>query len=61
MLTFFGLMHGEAIGINQTPFVTTSYLVVGTILVGCARFAMATAAAPVIETPAEPLGALATE
>jgi AGZA family xanthine/uracil permease-like MFS transporter len=61
VLTFFGLMHGEAIGLNQTPFVTISYLVVGTILVGCARFATAKAPAPVHEPSVEPMGALAAE
>jgi AGZA family xanthine/uracil permease-like MFS transporter len=46
VLTFFGLMHGEAIGINQTPTVALSYLVVGGVLVGCAKFATAEAKAP---------------
>jgi AGZA family xanthine/uracil permease-like MFS transporter len=45
VLTFFGLMHGEAIGINQTPTVALSYLVVGGILVACAKLATATAPA----------------
>ena len=46
VLTFFGLMHGEAIGINQTPTVALSYLVVGAVLVGCAKFATVQAVAP---------------
>jgi AGZA family xanthine/uracil permease-like MFS transporter len=37
VLTFFGLMHGEAIGINQTPTVALSYLVVGGVLAACAK------------------------
>ncbi len=37
VLTFFGLMHGEAIGVNQTPTVALSYLVVGGVLVACAK------------------------
>jgi len=37
VLTFFGLMHGEAIGINQTPMVALSYLTVGVVLFGCAK------------------------
>jgi AGZA family xanthine/uracil permease-like MFS transporter len=38
-LTFFGFMHGEAIGIGQTPAVAVSYLGVAAVLVGCAKFA----------------------
>ena len=37
VLTFFGFMHGEAIGIGQTPLVAVSYLVVAVMLAGCAR------------------------
>ena len=44
-LTFFGFMHGEAIGIGQTPVVAVAYLGVSGILLGCAKFAPA--AAPV--------------
>jgi AGZA family xanthine/uracil permease-like MFS transporter len=63
VLTFFGLMHGEAIGIDQTPTVALSYLVVGAVLVGCAKFATVEAVAP---EPAEhgesgEMPALATE
>src|SRR6202140_1161103 len=36
VLTFFGFMHGEAIGIGQTPHVALSYLIVAAILLGCA-------------------------
>jgi AGZA family xanthine/uracil permease-like MFS transporter len=39
VFTFFGFMHGEAIGIGQTPLVAISYLAVAAILVGCAKFA----------------------
>jgi AGZA family xanthine/uracil permease-like MFS transporter len=35
VLTFFGFMHGEAIGIGQTPHVALSYLIVAAILIGC--------------------------
>jgi AGZA family xanthine/uracil permease-like MFS transporter len=38
-LTFFGFMHGEAIGIGQTPTVAVAYLAVAAILFGCAKFA----------------------
>jgi AGZA family xanthine/uracil permease-like MFS transporter len=46
VLTFFGLMHGEAIGYNQTPTVALSYIVVGGVLVACGKFATVTAPAP---------------
>lgn len=38
-LTFFGFMHGEAIGFGQTPLVALSYLIVAAILMGCAKSA----------------------
>ncbi|MGA7121239.1 MAG: hypothetical protein WBY94_14135 [Polyangiaceae bacterium] len=37
-LTFFGFMHGEAIGVGQTPLVALSYLAVAGILAGCGKF-----------------------
>jgi AGZA family xanthine/uracil permease-like MFS transporter len=46
VLTFFGFMHGEAIGIGESPVVAASYLLVAGALVGCAKFATASAAAP---------------
>ena len=39
VLTFFGFIHGEAIGIDQTPSVAFSYLAVAGLLFGCARYA----------------------
>ena len=33
-------MHGEHIGIAQTPLVAISYLVISGILLGCAKFAL---------------------
>ena len=39
VLTFFGLMHGETIGINVTPTVALAYVVIGGILWGCDYFA----------------------
>jgi len=42
VLTFFGFMHGEKIGIGQTPVVAVSYLVFSVILVACSRFAVVT-------------------
>jgi AGZA family xanthine/uracil permease-like MFS transporter len=44
VLTFFGFMHGEAIGIAQTPLVALSYLGVAGVLYGCAKFAVASPA-----------------
>jgi AGZA family xanthine/uracil permease-like MFS transporter len=40
ILTFFGLMHGDHIGILQTPVVALSYVVVALILFGAAKFAV---------------------
>jgi len=37
VLTFFGFMHGEAIGIGQTPVVALAYLAIAGGLYGCAR------------------------
>ena len=45
VLTFFGFMHGEAIGFAKTPLVALSYLVVAGVLFACAR--SATVARPV--------------
>jgi AGZA family xanthine/uracil permease-like MFS transporter len=42
VLTFFGFMHSEAIGIAKTPLVAISYLVVAFILRVCAMVTVAT-------------------
>ncbi len=47
LMTFFGFMHGEAIGIGQSPTMAVAYLGVAGILFGCAKFATVTAPAPV--------------
>ncbi len=39
VLTFFGFIHGEAIGIAQTPVVAVSYVGVAVILFGCSKYA----------------------
>jgi AGZA family xanthine/uracil permease-like MFS transporter len=39
LLTFFGFMHGERIGIFQTPVVACSYLLMAVVLAACAKFA----------------------
>jgi AGZA family xanthine/uracil permease-like MFS transporter len=40
LLTFFGFMHGERIGIAQSPRVATGYLLIAIIFVACSRFAL---------------------
>ena len=58
VLTFFGFMHGEAIGIGQSPFVALSYLIVAAILLGCARSATTVARpTPIADHPAPAHGA----
>ena len=43
ILTFFGFIHGEAIGIASSPTVAVSYLGVAAILFACAKFAVTSA------------------
>ena len=43
VLTFFGFMHGEKIGIGQTPVVAASYFIVAALFMACAKFAVASA------------------
>jgi AGZA family xanthine/uracil permease-like MFS transporter len=45
VLTFFGLMHGEAVGFGQTPSVAVAYVMVAAVLYGCYQFGHATAPA----------------
>jgi AGZA family xanthine/uracil permease-like MFS transporter len=49
VLTYFGFMHGEAVGIGSglgvTPSITLGYLMVAGVLVACGRMAAAPAAA----------------
>jgi AGZA family xanthine/uracil permease-like MFS transporter len=55
VLSFFGFIHGEAIGIARSPTVALSYLAIAAVLAGCAKFATAAplpAGSPVHE-PAE--------
>ena len=52
VLTFFGFMHGEAIGVAQTPTVTVAYVGVALFLFGCAKFATTTEAVPESEPEA---------
>ncbi|WP_045224346.1 hypothetical protein [Methyloterricola oryzae] len=39
LLTFFGFMHGEAIGFMKTPAMAAAYLAVASLLWGCGRYA----------------------
>jgi AGZA family xanthine/uracil permease-like MFS transporter len=38
VLTFFGLMHGESVGIGQTPVVAASYLIMAAFLFGIDKY-----------------------
>jgi AGZA family xanthine/uracil permease-like MFS transporter len=38
IMTFFGFMHGERIGIGESPVVAASYIAVAAIFFGCAKF-----------------------
>lgn len=40
LLTFFGFMHGEKIGIGESPVVAISYLIVAGLFAGCAKYAV---------------------
>jgi AGZA family xanthine/uracil permease-like MFS transporter len=40
VLSFFGLIHSEAIGLAQAPAVSAGYLLVAVTLYGCAKFAV---------------------
>jgi AGZA family xanthine/uracil permease-like MFS transporter len=51
VLTFFGFMHGEAIGLGVTPSVALSYTVIAAFLFGCSRYTV-TAPAPEMEPAA---------
>jgi AGZA family xanthine/uracil permease-like MFS transporter len=60
VLTFFGFMHGEAIGLFKTPAVALGYLGVALVLFGCGKLATVTATTPVHdedESHADPLPA----
>jgi AGZA family xanthine/uracil permease-like MFS transporter len=39
VLTFFGFMHGEHIGVMQTPMVALSYLIVAGFLLASSKYA----------------------
>ena len=53
VLTFFGFMHGEAIGIAVTPTVAVAYLIVAAFIYGLSRYPQMVS----IEMPApKPMG-----
>ena len=54
VLTFFGFMHGEHIGMGQSPVVAVSYLFVAGFLAACAKFTVAAPAAKMHESAHEP-------
>jgi len=49
VLTFFGFMHGERIGIAQSPLMAASYFTVGCIFLACAKLVTAPAPLPIEE------------
>lgn len=51
-LTFFGFMHGEAVGINVTPGVALAYLMVSGFLYACGRLEAPAPDAEVVAMPA---------
>src|SRR4051812_29456375 len=61
VLTFFGLMHGEEVGILENPGVVCAYLTVGAVLYGCSRFSKEEEAPAKVETLGMPVREVATE
>jgi AGZA family xanthine/uracil permease-like MFS transporter len=61
VLTFFGFMHGEAVGVGAglgvTPSVTLGYLMVGGVLLACGHLAREAEASPAPEPAAQPVAA----
>ncbi|MGP0058422.1 MAG: regulator [Beijerinckiaceae bacterium] len=51
VLTFFGFIHSEAIGLYKTPVVAVSYLAVAVFLFGCSRYAKTAGALETEPTP----------
>jgi AGZA family xanthine/uracil permease-like MFS transporter len=48
VLTFFGFMHGEAVGLDVTPAVALGYVLVAAFLYGLSRFPATAFAEPPI-------------
>jgi AGZA family xanthine/uracil permease-like MFS transporter len=55
VLTFFGLMHGEQVGVAQSPMLAASYLAVGAVMLACTKLAAAPAAQPASHADEEEL------
>lgn len=53
LLTFFGFMHGESIGIGESPLVAIAYLMVAALLYGCSRYADVSEPMPTLHEPSE--------
>lgn len=53
VLTFFGLIHAEAIGFGQTPAVAAAYLIVAVFLFACSKKADVASSEPDEAMPAE--------
>lgn len=53
VLTFFGLMHGEHVGIAQSPMVAASYMTIAALFVVCAKVTVPAPIVEVIETEDE--------
>jgi AGZA family xanthine/uracil permease-like MFS transporter len=51
VLTFFGFMHSEAIGVGQMPAVAVSYLMTSAFLFGCAKLTVPSAAPQLMHEP----------
>jgi AGZA family xanthine/uracil permease-like MFS transporter len=51
MLTFFGLMHGETIGLAVTPSISLAYAIVAVFLYGCSRYAVVSERATIDAVP----------
>ncbi|HSJ02837.1 MAG: regulator [Verrucomicrobium sp.] len=60
ILTFFGLMHGEKIGIAESPMMAVTYLLVAGVLFGCAKYATTSPIPAEHEEEEEELGKAAT-
>jgi len=51
VLTFFGFMHGEAIGIAESPAIAAGYIMIAAVFLACDKFATVTAPEPEIISP----------
>jgi AGZA family xanthine/uracil permease-like MFS transporter len=58
VLTFFGFMHGERIGVAQSPLVAIAYIAVAAVLVACAKLVFVPKTAPATTEPSASPGML---